>query len=297
MVRRGFRYPLSAGFDLRLVLFSHGWIDLAPLEWDERSLRFTVPLVVGRQAVDMRVTQTEKGISVSVEAHSPLSTEQLRELRPVVPRMLRLDEDLSEFWRLCSKAAPLRWVARRGAGRILRCPSVFEDLLKLLFTTNCSWSATKLMTSRLVEALGPVSPSGRRAFPTPATCAAETQDFYRSVVRAGYRAPHCVQLSGLFAEGVIDEAWFSDPSLSVDEVRSRLLDLPGIGPYAAGQALRTLGFYKDLALDSWCRSKLARRAGKSQPPSDRSIARKYAGFDPYDGLALWMDLTADWHGE
>ena len=288
---------MSTGFDLRLVLFSHGWIDLAPLEWDERSLALTVPLEMEGQAVDLRVTRTPQGISASVEAHRPLTAAQTRTLRRIVPRMLRLEEDLTEFWRLCRRADELRWVARRRAGRILRSASVFEDLLKLLFTTNCSWSATKLMTSRLVDALGLVSPSGRRAFPSPEICAAQDVGFYRDVVRVGYRAPHCVQIASLFAEGRVSEAWFSAPELSIDEVRSRLLELPGLGPYAAGQALRTLGFYKDLALDSWCRAKLARRAGRSQPPSDRTIARKYAGFDPYDGLALWMDLTADWHGE
>jgi N-glycosylase/DNA lyase len=38
-------------------------------------------------------------------------------------------------------------------------------------------------------------------------------------------------------------------------------------------------------------------AGKKKPPSDKTVARRYASFHPYDGLALWMDLTAEWHGE
>ena len=38
-------------------------------------------------------------------------------------------------------------------------------------------------------------------------------------------------------------------------------------------------------------------AGRKQPPADRTVARRYARFDPFDGLALWMDLTADWHAQ
>ena len=74
-----------------------------------------------------------------------------------------------------------------------------------------------------------------------------------------------------------------------------MLALPGFGPYAAGQAMRTLGHYKDLALDSWCRAQLCEFSGKKKPPSDRAVARRFAPFDPFDGLALWMHLTAPWH--
>jgi N-glycosylase/DNA lyase len=197
---------------------------------------------------------------------------------------------------MCKRTPRLKWVARRRAGRILRCGSVFEDLMKLLFTTNCSWAATKLMTSRLTDALGAKAPSGARAFPTPAKCAAQDEAFYRKVVSVGYRAKCCIAIAKAFATGQIDDAWFTDRSLGIGEVRERLLALPGIGPYAAGQAMRTLGHYKDLALDSWCRARLATLAGKKKPPTDRAVTRRYAAFDPYDGLALWMDLTAEWHG-
>ena len=57
----------------------------------------------------------------------------------------------------------------------MRAPSVFEDVVKTICTTNCAWSATERMVSALVEHLGepasgaaPTGPYGR-AFPTPAT--------------------------------------------------------------------------------------------------------------------------------
>jgi N-glycosylase/DNA lyase len=209
--------------------------------------------------------------------------------------MLRVDEDLSEFWRLCRAVPRLRWVARRRAGRLLRAPTLFEDLLKLLFTTNCAWSATRRMTDNLVGALGPATPSGHRAFPSPAACAAEPERFWRDVVRAGYRARACRSLARLFEDGAAARGELEDPAIPTDELRRRLRALPGFGPYAAGQALRLLGRYDDLALDSWCRTKLGRLQGRARPPADRAIERAYRPFGRFAGLALWMDLTADWH--
>jgi N-glycosylase/DNA lyase len=209
--------------------------------------------------------------------------------------MLRLDENLSPFWKLCSRERRLAWVARRGAGRLLRSATLFEDFVKLLFTTNCSWAATRLMTSRLVEALGEPAASGARAFPSAERCANAGEKLFRGVVRAGYRAAPLAKLSRGFAQGKLRAADFEDRSLPTDELRRRLLALPGFGPYAAGQALRLLGRYSDLALDSWCRSRLAELTGRRAPPSDQSVERAYARFEPWQGLALWMDLTADWH--
>lgn len=292
-----FRFSTAAGFDLETILFSHGWIDLAPFAWDETNEVFSMPVDLSGVAVDVTLRQTATGLSMVADSRRELSKSRRTHLRGLMPYMLRLDEDLTEFWRLCAKTPRLAWVPRRGAGRIFRGATLFEDLMKLLFTTNCSWAATRLMASRLVDALGVEAPSGRRAFPTPAACAAQDETFYRDVVRVGYRAKSCIALAEGFAAGDLCDAWFTDRSVSLDDVRERLLSISGFGPYAAGQAMRLLGHYKDLALDSWCRARLAEMAGKAKAPADATVARRYARFDPFDGLALWMDLTASWFGE
>ncbi len=66
-----------------------------------------------------------------------------------VRHMLRLDEDLSAFYAMAAADPVLAWVPN-GAGRMLRSPTVFEDLVKTICTTNCTWSATV----RMVTALG-----------------------------------------------------------------------------------------------------------------------------------------------
>jgi 3-methyladenine DNA glycosylase/8-oxoguanine DNA glycosylase len=50
-------------------------------------------------------------------------------LARTVAHMFRLDEDLSGFYAVVSEDGDLSWCAR-GAGRMLRAPSVFEDIVK-----------------------------------------------------------------------------------------------------------------------------------------------------------------------
>jgi N-glycosylase/DNA lyase len=58
--------------------------------------------------------------------------------------------------------------------------------------------------------------------------------------------------------------------------------------------LRLLGRHGHLALDSWIRPKLRRLRGMRRQPSDRAIARWYAPYGEWAGLAMWLEVTADW---
>lgn len=296
MPTRTLAIPVAPPFDLQLALHGHGWVYLAPHAYDEATATLRTALRLGEVAVDAELTQAAPTrLRLRLASHRGLGSAQAKALAAQVRHMLRLDDDLSAFHARCAQEPRLRWVARRGAGRLFRSASVFEDLMKLLFTTNTTWSGTEAMTRNLVAAAGPVAPSGARAFPSPAQCRRDAA-FYRDVVRAGYRAASAVALADGYVTGALADAQFQAPQSS-DELWDRLTALRGFGPYAAGQALRLLGHYDRLALDSWCRATLKEMDGRRAPPSDRAIARRYAPFAPWQGLALWMDLTAGWHGE
>ena len=81
---------------------------------------------------------------------------------------------------------------------------VFEDALKTLCTTNCTWALTETMVRNLVEALGEEGPTGARTFPTPEAMARRPERFYRERVRAGYRAPYLAALPADVAEFTYD---------------------------------------------------------------------------------------------
>ena len=281
-------------FELALALHGHGWIHLPPHRWDEAKGQWSVPLRLGRQVVAAHVRQSRASVTARLVGARRLGARDVAESRRQLAHMLRLHDDLARFWSMCEGKPRLDWVARRGGGRLLRSATLFEDLLKILFTTNCTWAATTSMTQKLVDAIGDDAPDGLRAFPTAAQCAREPA-FFRDVVRAGYRADACAQLARAFADGAVCDASFADTTIDTATMRKRLLALRGFGPYAAGQALRLLGRYDDLALDSWCRAQMASILGRAQAPGDAWFSRRYAGFGDCAGLAMWCEVTADWH--
>ncbi|MFO7562103.1 MAG: Fe-S cluster assembly protein HesB [Enhygromyxa sp.] len=297
------RIATPSRFSLDVVLRGHGWVALAPHHYEREagllrttldlaslpSQRKTAPVV----ALELRQRRPER-LELRVLARRPLARAALEQVRAAVITSLAIDRSLERFWQRCAATPRLRWVGELGAGRLMRSPTLFEDLLKLLMTTNCAWANTKSMVARTTEALGRRGPTGSPAFPSAAACAAQPEQFWRDEIRAGYRAPHCRALAEGFASGSLRAEQFCDPSLSTDELRRRLLALPGFGPYAAGQALRLLGRFDDLALDSWVRKRAAELHGLA-PGDDRAIARRYAEFEDFAGLALWMDVTAPWH--
>jgi len=204
--------------------------------------------------------------------------------------VLGLDEDLSEFYELVKADPDLSWAAE-GAGRMVRSPTVFEDVVKTICTTNCAWSATR----RMVEALGKPAPGGRHAFPTPTAMAGVDEGFYKEVVRSGYRGPYFRTLAADEAEGRLELDSLLDPELSDDEVATRLLALPGVGPYASAQMMMLLGRYSRLILDSWSRPKYAKLNGRKA--GDQTIERRFRRYKQYAGLAFWLYVTRDWVAE
>jgi N-glycosylase/DNA lyase len=271
-----------AGFSLETTARSHGWYDLAPFAWQEGVLS-TVIVLDGR-AHDLAIAT---GLQVRTRPAAPAAR-----VRPIVRAILRLDEDLADFYALTDGDEALGWARARGAGRLLRAPTAFEDVIKMLLTTNCSWAFTRLMVERL-SPLGLPAPSGRRAFPAPEALARKDERWFREVVKAGYRSPHLVAISRAVASGKLDLEALRDER-DAEALREQLLELPGIGPYAADNLLRLLGGYAWLGLDSWCRGKLKRLYPRARNV-DALAERRYRRYGRFQGLALWLDLTRDWH--
>ena len=287
--------------DLWRTISSHGVADLPPNKIDEdaRTLEVTLRVPRGRPRM-VGVAQGRTGKAM-VTVLGPAPSKPLADaLLERVGHALRLDEDLSDFYERVREDPDLSWAAS-GAGRLLRSATVFEDVVKTIATTNCAWSATVRMVGAFVEHLGEpaVGAGGEgpygRAFPTPAAMADATDDFYKDVVRAGYRGTYFRALADSVASGALDleELGEAPPDeLPDDEVAVRLLALPGVGPYATAHIMMLLGRYSPLILDSWTRPKYARVNGRKA--SDAGIERRFRRYGPYAGLAFWLYLTRDW---
>lgn len=216
-------------------------------------------------------------------------------IRKDVRHCLRLDDDLSEFYRLVKNEKSTAWIAKAKAGRLLRSPTVYEDLVKTICTTNCSWSLTKKMVTNLVEKLGePSENSAFRAFPTAEAMASVSADFYRDEIRAGYRSPYFVELAEAVANGKLNPESWLDSDLPTKELKKEMKKVKGVGDYAAENLLKLVGSYEGLALDSWVRAQFYKKHNSESVCEDAEINRFYEKFGVWRGLALWCDMTEKW---
>ena len=254
---------------------SHGWYDLPPFMYDR----------------EKAVLETEAARFSLRDGALVAESRSLNaaELTKVARRVFSLDVDLSEFAALLDEEPDLARSLSRGGGRMLRAPTVFEDAVKVLLTTNCSWAATRGMVARLIEA------TGGGAFPRPEAVARLSVRRLREKVRCGYRAEALARLALRVAAGALDLARWEDPRVSTEEIREAILQERGFGPYAAEGLLRILGRHEYLALDSWIRQQYRLLHPGQKKKTDRSIARRYARYGRFKGLALWLDMTRHWH--
>jgi 3-methyladenine DNA glycosylase/8-oxoguanine DNA glycosylase len=266
------------------TVYSHGCAELAPATIETEPLRYRRTLRIDGRIVE--IVLTERDACVIVESDGRIGRRAATEIERIVARMFRLDDDLSGFYAAIAGDERLQWAAA-GAGRMLASPTIFEDVVKTICTTNCSWSATIRMTRALAEL-------GGGAFPEPAVLARTPSRWYTGVAKMGYRGPYIKQIASDVAAGKLDlEALGARDLLSDDEVEAALLALPGIGPYAAAHVMQIIGRHRRLVLDSWTRPTYVRLAQRRRA-SDTTIQRAFARYGDYAGLAFWLFLTRSW---
>ena len=199
----------------------------------------------------------------------------------------------------------LAW-ARAGAGRLVRNPTVFEEVVKTICTTNCAWSGTVRMVGgarrapRRAGAAGapdgpvrPRVPDARRRWPQPSSASTRTP------CARGYRGAYLRSLAESVAGGELDLEELGRASreeLSDEEIEERLLALPGVGPYAAAHVMMLLGRYSRLVLDSWTRPTYARLTGgrREEGRDDRAALPPLRALR---GARVLASLTRDWVDE
>lgn len=273
---------------------SHGWCELVPYSCDE-SARHLERLLQLRDGTILRLMMRDKAfkpgaLKIEVEGVEKLTPGQTSEIQAALRRCLELDRDLSEMYAVLGSFPRYAWVEQVGAGRMLASPTVFEDLVKTLFTTNTVWGATKNMCQRIAT-LGDPYPAGGHAFPTPERIAAMTVDDLNTHTRAGYRSAYLHLLATRIASGEIEVESWRDPEIPSIELYKRIRGLKGFGDYAAGNLLRLLGHFDRLATDTVCREVYKTQINNGVPAShDKEIASYYEQFGQWRGLAQWMDV-------
>lgn len=280
-------------FNFKRTIISHGWCELPPFAIDQERWILTRTLDLG-PAAPLTVTLSASKRAVQINTSRTVGKKAADLVTSQVRHILRLDDDLKPFYAAMRADPEFEWVSLQGAGRMLRSPTVFEDLVKMICTTNCSWALTEKMVTGLVENLGRKSTNGYRTFPTAEAMALMPEKFYVNEVRAGYRAGYLKALAERVASGELNvEAWLTS-SLPTPVLIKEMKGVKGVGDYAAENLLKLIGRYDGLALDSWTRSKFFSVRNNGRKAADKKIARYYSRFNEWKGLALWCDMTRDW---
>ena len=287
-----------AGFDFWRTVRSHGWCALPPFSHDESSKTLSrVLTLTDETTVACTASGDGHAVRLKVESGRPLSKEQRNEVKNQMARCLRLDEDFGPFHDEVRKLPRFMWITESGSGRMLRSPTVFEDVVKMLCTTNCTWALTTVMVTNLVRLLGREFADGQRAFPSPGAIADISEKFLRKEVKAGYRAPYLLELAQRVARGELDlEAWRGS-ALTTEELFEEMRKVKGIGPYAAGNIMKLIGRYDYLGLDSWVRARYYELHKKGRRVKDSTIEKDYKKYGKWRGLVFWLEMTRKWHDD
>jgi 3-methyladenine DNA glycosylase/8-oxoguanine DNA glycosylase len=280
--------PVPADFDLDRAVCSYGYFMLAPNQWLPGRRTFTRVLRdTADRPVSVHVTQPRgPGHRLRMRCARKLTPPDQKRIKTGLRRMLRVDEDFTDWFAKNPQAA------RERFGRLLRSPTLFEDIVKTITGCNVAWPSTMRMNRLLCEQIG------GGAFPTPRELAAITPAKLKTTTKVGYRAERIVNLAKSVESGDLDLAWFEAPERESDEVYTALRQIHGLGPYAAANVCHHLGFYDQLAIDSETYRHFTAHFRVKNPKRDNAlhqrIVKHYRRYAPYQFLAYWHELWRDY---
>lgn len=289
--------PAQKHFNFWRTVFSHGWSALPPFRVDKDEQTFIRLLRLSSGDIVL-VRLSEKpgnGIRVEITSSGPIRQAEKTEILGLLRLCLRLGEDYEEFYQEARRRKEFRWVGRVGAGRLLRAPTVFEDVVKMICTTNCSWALTEVMVNNICKYFGEPAGDAGYTFPAPENLARTTEKYLRKNIKSGYRSPYLLELSRRVAGGSLDLESWRKSTLPTPELFEEVRSVKGVGPYAAGNILKLLGRYDYLGLDSWCRGRFFEIHKKGRKGTDRAIEKFYEPYGKWKGLFFWLDVTKEWY--
>jgi 3-methyladenine DNA glycosylase/8-oxoguanine DNA glycosylase len=281
--------PLPVDFRFGATVVSHGWYLLAPFRWKRSEQRLDRPETIAPgRTVDLAITGSASELRVAIRGRTSVAERALIARR--MRRVFQLDVPLEEFHALCARSSSHQAIAGSGFGRLLCGSTPFEDIVKIITTTNTTWRQTMRMNELLVETYGELSPSGAKAFPAAEVLAALDPAELQERCRLGYRARSIHQLAEGIVSGTIDLGAIGDQTLSTERLLKSYQQLPGIGPYGAAHLLAMDGRHDTIAVDSEFRRFVRERYFGGRPTSDEKMLARYRRWGRWRYLAYWAEL-------
>ncbi len=186
-----------------------------------------------------------------------------------------------------------------GRGYLLRSPEIFEDLVKVICTTNIQWGGTKRTVKELVDSFGVPFPGDPSlfSFPAPESISSISLKEFKDRVRLGYRAGYIYELSARITSGGLNLNDLINTSTSTAEVKKRLIEIKGVGNYAAASMLMLLGRYDQIPVDTVFRSFMKVKYFKNKQFSEEEGLSIYEEWGRWKYLAHWNEMLAFYYSK
>ncbi|MGA7871056.1 MAG: hypothetical protein WCA22_09165 [Candidatus Binatus sp.] len=258
-------------------------------------------LVIGKSPVAVAVRQTRRGtrpeIEVRISAARPDGVKS--EVAALMTKMLGLERDLSDFYRLARGDARLRELADRLRGmKPVRYATVFEAFANAVACQLVSLSAGMHVLNRLAEAYGiPGEADGAapplRSFPAAAAIARSNPDSLRALGLSRQKGEYLIGLARLAIDRK-DRDFASIARLGDADAVARLSAIRGVGRWTAEYVmLRGFGRINIFPGDDvGGRNRLFEWLGARGKPTYDGVGRMLERWHPYGGL-IYLHLIVN----
>jgi len=285
-------------FSVYATAISHGWYQTLPFRLDPAThvLQRAEQLMDGSVLLlemwdEASKTRGHRDAVIKVSGERARDPGVVDEMARRARVMLHLDEDLRGFYTLARRRADLAHVIEHGAGRIMRAPTLWEDVIKTVFGTNVLWSQAVVMINRVAD-LGDAYPGDPtiKAWPSPGRIVRAGERHLRDIVRAGYRAPYILELAAAQKSGAIDFDAIDAQSRTDDAgtLFKKLLALKGVGKSSAHFLMNLLGHYDHISIDSATYAYAKRALFRGKRPTEKQIRKRFAEFGRWQSLVYWF---------
>jgi len=275
-------------FNLPAVVRSHGWIQMPPFaETTDHGLSYVIRLSTGK-VIRFEVHAISKDLRI--DATDILTKTEQTDLNRTITWMLDLEQDFTEFYALARQEPKLTKMVERQAGRVLRSPTLFEDVIRTILTTNTLWNHTLRMCRELTARYGnplPCEPE-LHAFPTPERLVQVNEPTLREECRMGYRAPYVNELTQRVVSGELNLESLKTSNLPTLELRKELLSIKGVGGYAAANLLMLLGRYDYVPVDSWALKVVSTEFFGGEKVTPKQVLSTFERWGKWQGLVYWF---------
>jgi 3-methyladenine DNA glycosylase/8-oxoguanine DNA glycosylase len=238
-------------YNLEMTCHIHGWKNLAPFIWNQYDCLLSFACYLGTCSIDVQIRQEQDLIEAEIQSFGTLTKSDTEQIIAIIKRCLGLDINTNRLLDRAKNIGPeYVKLVQKGAGRVLRAPSLWEDAAKTLFTTNCTWALTKHMCDAACsEKFSQPTPNSRYPFPKPEIITDLSSDEIEKLMPIGYRSKYFIDLAKQFLK-TPDLSAIEKNGYDFQSAYKIVNVLKGFGPYASSHLMVLCGYYDQIPIDT-----------------------------------------------